>query len=64
MSIKDILVFVDDGPANTARINVALNLAKTHDASLMGASLATMKPIYAKSDNEEIIIRTCSIVTS
>ncbi len=57
MSIKDILVFVDDGPANTARINVALNLAKTHDASLMGASLATMKPIYAKSDNEEIIIR-------
>ena len=57
MSIKDILVFVDDGPANTDRINSAFHLAETHDASLMGASLATMKPIYAKSDNEEIIIR-------
>lgn len=57
MSIKDILVFVDDGPANTDRVNAALYLAKTHDASLMGASLASMKPIYAKSDNEEIIIR-------
>ena len=57
MSIKDILVFVDDGPANSDRTNVALHLAKTHDASLMGASLASMKPIYAKSDNEEIIIR-------
>lgn len=36
---------------------MALSLAKTHDASLMGASLSSMKPIYAKSDNEEIIIR-------
>jgi len=57
VSIKDILVFVDDGPANNDRTNMALHLAKTHGASLMGASLATMKPIYAKSDNEEIIIR-------
>ncbi|MEH6456692.1 MAG: universal stress protein [Cocleimonas sp.] len=57
MSIKDILVFIDDGPANTDRTNTALYLAKTHDASLMGASLSSMKPIYAKSDNEEIIIR-------
>ena len=57
MSIKDILVFVDDGAANTDRINTALHLAKTHEATLIGASLASMKPIYAKSDNEEIIIR-------
>lgn len=57
MSIKDILVFVDDGPANSDRTNIALSLAKVHDASLMGASLASMKPIYAKSDNEEIIVR-------
>jgi len=57
LSIKDILVFIDDGPANTDRTNTALYLAKTHDASLMGASLSSMKPIYAKSDNEEIIIR-------
>ena len=57
MSIKDILVLVDDGPANNDRTNMAVNLAETHEASLMGASLASMKPIYAKSDNEEIIIR-------
>ena len=57
MSIKDILVFLDDGPANADRTKAALYLAKTHGASVMGASLASMKPIYAKSDNEEIIIR-------
>ena len=57
MSIKDILVFIDDGPSNTDRTNAALYLAKTHNAFLMGASLASMKPIYAKSDNEEVIIR-------
>jgi len=57
LSIKDILVFVDDGPANTDRTNTAIYLAKTHDASLMGASLSSMKPIYAKSDNEEVLIR-------
>lgn len=57
MSIKDILVFVDDGSANTDRTATALHLAKTYGASLKGASLASMKPIYAKSDNEEILIR-------
>lgn len=57
MSIKDILVFIDDGPANTDRTNTALYLAISHGASLKGASLASMKPIYAKSENEEIIIR-------
>lgn len=57
MSIKDILVFVDDGPSNSDRTKTALHLAKRHDARLMAASLASMKPIYAKSDNEEIIAR-------
>jgi nucleotide-binding universal stress UspA family protein len=57
LSIKDILVFVDDGRANNDRTETAIHLAKTHDAFLMGASLSSMKPIYAKSDNEEVIIR-------
>ncbi len=57
MSIKDILVFLDDGAANTDRINSAFEMAQAHEAHLTGASLASMKPIHAKSDDEQVIMR-------
>lgn len=57
MSIKDILVFLDDGAANTDRINTAFEMAQAHEAHLTGASLASMKPIHAKSDDEQVIMR-------
>lgn len=57
MSIKDILVFLDDGDSNSDRVNTSIQLSKTHGAQLTGASFASMKPIHAKSDNEQIIER-------
>lgn len=57
MSIKDILVFLDDSVGYEDRLNAAFTMSKEHEAHLTGASLATMKPIHAKSDNEEILIR-------
>ena len=57
MSIKDILVFLDDGAANTDRTNVAFHLTNTHGAHLTGASLASMKPVHAISDDDQVIMR-------
>ncbi len=57
MSIKDILVFLDDGDSNSDRVNTSIQLAKSNEAQLTGASLASMKPIHAKSDNDQIIER-------
>lgn len=41
MSIKDILLHLDDSPACERRIDVALVLAQTHAASLTGLSIIT-----------------------
>ncbi|MEB8431271.1 universal stress protein [Cocleimonas sp. KMM 6892] len=57
MSIKDILVFLDDSAGHEDRVNAAFDISKAHEAHLTGASLASMKPIHAKSDNEEVLIR-------
>jgi nucleotide-binding universal stress UspA family protein len=57
LSIKDILVYLDDGVANSDRVNTAFELAKTHEAKLSGASLASMKPVHAKSDDDQVIMR-------
>lgn len=57
MSIKDILVFLDDGDANNERVNSAFQLAKKHGAHLTGAALGSMKPIHAKVTDSEAIER-------
>lgn len=57
MAIKDILVFLDDGASNTQRSNTAFQLTKSHDAVLTGASLESMKPVHAKSNDEKAIAR-------
>ena len=57
LSIKDILVFLDDGAANADRTNAAFHLTNAHGANLTGASLASMKPIHAKSDDDQVIMR-------
>ena len=57
MSYKDILVFLDDGKSNAERVKAAFTLAKIHDARLTGVSLASMKPVHAKVDNDKAIAR-------
>ena len=41
MSIKDILIYLDDSPACERRIDVALSLARAQGAQVMGLSLVT-----------------------
>ena len=57
MAIKDILVFLDDGVSNVERVQAAFCLAKTHNAKLTGATLASMKPMHAKVSDDKAIAR-------
>ena len=43
MALKDLLVYVDDSEACTARVDVAIRLARTHNAHLVG--LYVMPPL-------------------
>jgi len=36
MALKDILIYVDGGKRTAVRLEVAINLAKAHDAHLTG----------------------------
>jgi nucleotide-binding universal stress UspA family protein len=54
VSYQDILVFLDDGATNAARVNSGFKLAKRHNASLTGVALATMKPRQVKTDSSVV----------
>ncbi len=53
MAIKDILLFLDDGKANTQRIQAAICLAKQHKANLTAVALGSMKPVHAPNDSDQ-----------
>lgn len=55
MSIKDILLHLDDSPACERRIDVALNLARQHGARVTGLSVVTYgyyQPHYLHSEEK------------
>ena len=56
MSIKDILVFLDDSSGYEDRVDTAFEISKAHEAYITGASLASLKPIHAKPKNEDSLI--------
>lgn len=45
MQYKDILLYIDDGNSNTARIEAVFTLARKHDARVTGVTLAALKPV-------------------
>ncbi len=53
MSIRDIIVLLDDGKSNAERVDFAISLATTHAANLTGVALGSMKPVHAPSDEDE-----------
>jgi nucleotide-binding universal stress UspA family protein len=53
MSIKDILIHLDDSPACERRIDTALALAQTHKASLTGISITTHNYYQPQQQNAE-----------
>lgn len=57
MSIRDILLFLDDGKSNADRTDAAIYLAKTHNARLTAAALASLKPLHAKVETDDAIAR-------
>lgn len=57
LSIRDILLFLDDGRSNADRINAAIYLAITHDARLTAAALASLKPRHARVETDDAIAR-------
>ena len=57
MSIKDILVYLDDSRGYEDRIKDAFDISRVHGSYLTGASLATMKPVHAKSKDQQVLIR-------
>lgn len=57
MSIRDILLFLDDGKSNADRTEAAIYLAKTHNAKLTATALASLKPRHAKVDTDDAIAR-------
>lgn len=57
MSLKDILVYLDDGQTNSDRVNAAFYLARAHDANITGVALASIKPMHAKVEADDAIER-------
>jgi nucleotide-binding universal stress UspA family protein len=57
LSIRDILLFLDDGKSNADRMDAAIYLAKTHNAKLTAAALASLKPVHAKIETDDAIAR-------
>lgn len=57
MSIRDILLFLDDGKSNADRTKAAIYLAKMHNAKLTAAALASLKPRHAKVETDDAIAR-------
>lgn len=57
MSIRDILVFLDDGKSNADRVNASIYLAKTHNAKLTAAALSSLKPRHAPVEDDDAIAR-------
>ena len=53
MSIRDIIVLLDDGKSNAERVDFAIGLAKAHAAHLTGIALGSMKPIHAPRYKDE-----------
>jgi nucleotide-binding universal stress UspA family protein len=55
-SLRDILVYLDDGDSNSERINTALAMAKNYGARLTGATLAALVPAHVKVTDEKTLV--------
>jgi nucleotide-binding universal stress UspA family protein len=59
MQYKDILLYIDDGNSNAVRMNAGFALAKEHDATVTGITLAMMKPANTKVTNADELKNIC-----
>jgi len=55
MAYKDILLLLDDGKTNAARIRAGISIAVCHDANLTGVALGSMKPVHAPATGEQAV---------
>jgi len=59
MQYKDILLYIDDGNSNAERMSASFALAKKHDATVTGVTLAIMKPANTRATNADELKRIC-----
>ena len=59
MQYKDILLYIDDGKSNAVRMSAGFALAKEHDATVTGVTLATMKPANTRATDADELKRIC-----
>lgn len=58
-TLKDILVYVDDGVSNKERVITAVSLAKLHQARLTAVTLAAIKPSHVKAKDARTLATIC-----
>ncbi len=59
MSYKSILVYLDDSKSNPEKIQLTLEIAKSHKAHVTGAAFASLKPEKLISDSDQVIELEC-----
>ena len=59
MQYRDILLFIDDGKSNAARMSAGFALAKEHEATVTGVTLAALKPANVKVSNADELKNIC-----
>jgi len=59
MQYKDILLYIDDGNSNAARMKSGFALAKNQGATITGVTLAVMKPARTRATDADELKRIC-----
>ena len=59
MKYKDILLYIDDGNSNAERMSAGFSLAREHDATVTGVTLAVMKPAGTRATDADELGRIC-----
>ncbi|MCP3688781.1 MAG: universal stress protein [Gammaproteobacteria bacterium] len=59
MQYKDILLYIDDGASNAARVEEVFGLARDHGATVTGVTLAAIKPANVRVSGADALKDIC-----
>ncbi|MCP4186032.1 MAG: universal stress protein [Gammaproteobacteria bacterium] len=59
MQYKDILLYIDDGDSNAARVEAVFGLAREHGATVTGVTLAAIKPANVRVSGADALKDIC-----
>lgn len=55
MQYKDILLYIDDGDSNAARVEAGLGLAREHGATVVGITLSALIPAHVIVSDQDVL---------